>query len=322
MSDVPVSSQTWLQNFRPYVNGVRVKWPDLLLNIAAGESVELLLEFEYSYLIGDPESPLRLCSVPAAEEVGLVCDPPFGQLVEMAQGLISLTWIITATQTASGPFELHFEMPLYPGMPNSPLIPGAVLDFTRELDVTFDALAVGFAPDYHGYPCHGAAHTVTVKPRPDSRLLDKDIHLVTDAALAGVIVTPAPPTVQRLTAEGITWQLDCRATTEDKSFALQLAVMESGVTSLPLAMSLGHNLVTAYRWTQAQSGHGDWYSHNIRATSVFLNKPAPGVPVTVSVSGGGTSSGITNYLGEYSRASMDNWGITLTLTNRYDGSVV
>lgn len=323
MSSVPITSQTWLQNFRPYVNGVRVRWSEFLLMLAAGESVVLMLEFEYSYLIGDRESPIRICCEPGEEEVGLVSDPPFGQLVEMAEGLISLSWTISATQTANGPFEIHFEMPLYQGMPNSPSTPGAVLNFAQDLEVMFDAFPVAFSPNHHGYPCHGTTHTVWVRPTLTSQLLNMKVKLLTDAEKVGVGVTPWPQTPQVMTAEGVKWQFDCRHTTKDEGFSLQLVVQDMGVTSLPLRMSLAHNLVTAYRWSEENYSHPDitWYSHHIRATSVFLGSPARGVQVTVK-SGDGSSFETTDSKGEAQKNDYTSVGVEMLILNRYDGTVV
>jgi hypothetical protein len=167
MSSSSVSSQTWLQNFRPYVNGEKVRWPDLHLHLVAGECIDLTLEFEYSYLIGDPESPLKLCCEPDAESLGLVCDPPFGQLVEMAEGLIQLTWHICAHKTSGSPFELHFEMPLYPGMPPSPPVPGEVAA------VFIDSLSCDRTEAYVGYEINAQASMLAFpgnQPVPGVRL--------------------------------------------------------------------------------------------------------------------------------------------------------
>lgn len=167
MNSLSVISQTWLQNFRPYVNGVKVRWPDLYLNLMAGECIDLTLEFEYSYLIGDLESPLKLCCDPDAESVGLVCDPPFGQLVEMAEGLIELTWHICASKTSGAPFELHFEMPLYQGMPPSPLVPGKIED------VLIDSLRCDRPVTYVGYEVNAQALMLASpsgRPQPGATL--------------------------------------------------------------------------------------------------------------------------------------------------------
>ena len=167
MNSSSVTSQTWLQNFRPYVNGTKVRWPDLYLSLMAGECVDLTLEFEYSYLIGDPESPLKLCCEPDAESLGLVCDPHFGQLVEMEKGLIELTWHICAHKTSGAPFKLHFEMPLYQGMPNSPLVPGKIED------VLIHSLSCDRPVTYVGYEVNAQALMLASssgRPQPGATL--------------------------------------------------------------------------------------------------------------------------------------------------------
>ncbi|UQS17927.1 hypothetical protein [Pseudomonas sp. HS6] len=320
MSNIPATSQTWLQNFRPYVNGERVRWPDLQLNLAEGESCEIMLEFEYSYLIGDPESALVLCCVPDAGEMGLVSDPPFGQQIDMAQGLISLSWTITTDQVPSSSFKLHFEMPNYQGMPQSPVIPGEILNFAQEMDVLFDSFHVGLRSEHHGYPCHGTTHTITVLPKPSSQLLNKHIKLITGAESVGVVVSPPPQASQQLTAEGIRWQLDCRSTSNDAEFSIRLSVDDGSATSSALPMTLGHNLVTAYRWREEHYSHPDitWYSHHIRATSVFLGKPALGVQVEV-IFNGSSSYRSTDSKGEvHVNDQMGNGDIKTRIRNRYD----
>jgi len=323
MSRVPVTSQTWLQNFRPYVNGERVKWPDLQLNLTAGQSAEVLLEFEYSYLIGDPESHLMLCPESGAPETGLLSDPPFGQLVEMAEGLISLTWVISTDNAASGPFTLHFEMPLYQGMPHSPPMAGEIINFEQEVDVTFDAFAVNFGPGHQGHPCHGATHTVHVRPKPSSHLLNKDVRLLSTAQSAGVVVTPAPEVWQTLTPNGVSWQPDCRGTTQDTVFFLQLEEADSGIVSLALDMVLAHNLVTARYWQEEHCTYPDitWYSYHAQATSAFLQTPARGVPVNV-VFNGTPSYPTTDTNGEIRINNHVNAHLLMSIINRYDGSKV
>ncbi|WP_139832559.1 hypothetical protein [Pseudomonas sp. B26(2017)] len=137
------------------------------LILMAGECVDLTLEFEYSYLIGDPESPLKLCCEPGGDSLGLVCDPPFGQLVEMAEGLIELTWHICARKTSGAPFELHFEMPFYPGMPPSPSVPGKIED------VLIDSLRCDRPVTYVGYAVNAQALVLASpsgRPQPGATL--------------------------------------------------------------------------------------------------------------------------------------------------------
>ncbi|SDT45621.1 hypothetical protein [Pseudomonas granadensis] len=313
MSKVIVNSQTWLQNFRPYVNGERVRWPDLQLNMAAGQSVELTLEFEYSYMIGDPDSGLRLCCEPMAGEVGLVCNPPFEQLVEMAEGLISLTWTLTANADSTGLFGLHFEMPLYDGMPSSPPVPGEVLNYALELEIKFDESQMRLGS--HAYPCHGAEHTFTVLPKLGSQLLNKNIALVTEGGQLGVEFTPSLTTPQLLGPGGVSWKLDCRKTTTNGGFSL--ALNAENVTSAPLFMSLDHNLVSVERWRTDHSQWPEWTPYtvsHIRAKSVYLGSVAPGVRVIIN---NGVRFDITNSQGEFSEREA-----SLTILNRYNNIIV
>jgi hypothetical protein len=281
MSSSSVSSQTWLQNFRPYVNGVKVRWPDLYLNLMAGECIDLTLEFEFSYLIGDPESPLKLCCEPDAESLGLVCDPPFGQRVEMAEGLIELTWHICASQTASEPFELHFEMPLFEEMPHSPKIPGSVFNFERELELSFDSYEINL--ENGAFPCHGAQHTLTVRPRPSSHFLNTYLHFSIEGDNPGVVFDPPLPTPRLLTPEGVSSTLDCLKTSRNAEFRLQLISEKSGLLPFLIRMSLAHNKVTVERWRKELSQNPDTplTEYGIRAMSPFLNRVVGGVRVDI-----------------------------------------
>lgn len=313
MSKSIVDSQTWLQNFRFHVNGEHVRWPELQLNMAAGQSVELTLDFEYSYMIGDPDSWLSLFCEPMAGEVGLECNPPFEQLVEMAEGLISLTWTLTAKTDSTGFFGLHFEMPLYDGMPSSPPVPGKVLNYALELEIKFDEFQVGTGS--HAYPCHGAEHMLTVLPKPGSQLLNKNIELVTEGGQLGVEFTPSLTTPQLLGPGGVSWKVDCRKTTTNGDFSLVLNAEK--VTSAPLVMSLGHNLVSVERWRTDHAQWPEWTPYtvsHIRAKSEYLGSVAPGVRVIVD---NGVRFGTTNYQGEFSEREA-----ALSILNRYNNIIV
>ncbi|MGE1175986.1 hypothetical protein [Pseudomonas sp. BW7P1] len=322
MNSSSVTSQTWLQNFRPYVNGVKVRWPDLSLHLVAGQCIDLTLEFEYSYLIGDPESPLKLCCEQDAESLGLVCDPPFGQLVEMAEGLIELTWHICASGTSGGSFNLHFEMPLYQGMPPSPSIPGKLITIDQDLNVCFDNFPVEFGKSA-AFPCFGAVHTITVLPAVNSALLGKEVRLKwigPSPSQLNVMLTPSIGTSQTLTAEGCSWTLNCKQSKEKGEWALHVLVLDPALESVPLPMSLGHNLVTVERWSSETSGSG-WPPlphHQIIATSTFLKVPAEGVEVRVSAPNG-TSYGYTDKDGKFSATGE---GVFLGVRNKYNNSWV
>ncbi len=309
MSNFPVTSQTWLQNFRPYVNGTKVRWPDLYLSLMAGECICLTLEFEYSYLIGDPESPLKLCCEPDAESLGLECDPPFGQLVEMAEGLTELTWHICAGQTASGPFGLHFEMPLYEGMPHSPPVPGVVFNLARALEIKFDDMTNPLGATV--YACHGAKHFFNVRPRNDIFLNEK-VRLLRSGH-AGVEILPAETSIITLDRLGSSWRVDCSNSTVDGVFSVQLEFPDLGLKTNPLHFELGHNFVTAKRWETEYWGST---TYSIRATSNFLGVPVAGV----QVKNNGVDYDKTDRRGEVHKTDEVGDVVILSIKNLYDGS--
>jgi hypothetical protein len=307
-------SSTWLQEFTLYVNAQRVKWPDVKLNLVEGERCTLMLDYEYSWLIGEPDAFLVLEYKPGAEGQGLIFDPPLGEPVEMAKGTTSLSWSISTDQAPSGPFVLQFGIPRIEDMPKSPPLPGEIFNLAQELEVKFDEFPVTFGES--AYPCHGATHTLTLKPQ--GSLLDKQVKLRwTGGAELGVVVTPSIEDTQLLGPCGVTWTFDCRNTRTDGDFSLELMLMEVGVASAPLRMSLGHNLVRAEHWTSGpyHEGWPDWteyYKGHIRAISVHLNSVAPNVRVTM----GNGATGLTNSKGEYE----SRYG--LKIINQYDQSIV
>ncbi|AWA41115.1 hypothetical protein ACTJK3_07250 [Pseudomonas sp. 22105] len=311
MSNVSVTSETWLQNFRPYVNGTKVRWPDLYLSLMTGECIDLTLEFEYSYLIGDPESPLKLCCEPDAESLGLVCDPPFGQLVEMKEGLIELTWHICARKTSGAPFELHFEMPFYEGMPSSPPVPGRVVNLITELEVKFDNMSTAFGGQAYG--CHGARHLLKVMPVGES-LLNERVRLLRTVP-AGVEISPAESMPQTLSAAGANWTIDCLRSTEDGEIEVRLEFMDLGFESNSLCFKLGHYLVEAKHW---ETDYWDSKTYSIRATSVFLGTPAAGVQVRLN----GVDYEKTDKYGEAHKTDGEGGWVSLSIKNYYDGSYV
>ncbi|MGG7646485.1 hypothetical protein ACQ4OB_00410 [Pseudomonas sp. ES4] len=311
-----INFSTWYQEFMPYVNGQRIRWDDLDLKLFAGGVCELKLDYEYSWLIGDPDAQIALEYQPGNEGQGLVFDPPLGQLVEMAEGTTSLSWTIKATAASSGSFALQFAMPQFVEVPKSPPLPGAILDFAQELEAKYDEFPVPFGAN--AYPCHGAKHTFTVLPKPGSQWLNKKIRLLMRGENLGVVVSPSLESEQLLTPEGVMWELDCLGTTQKGSFSLQVMLVEFEGNIPPLNMLLAHNLVTAEHWiTGPHWAFPDleYYLWHVRATSVFLKTLAPGVATMYE--NGTPSNSVTGKNGEdSSRVSY------LKIVNRYDGSVV
>ncbi|SEN51857.1 hypothetical protein SAMN03159293_00223 [Pseudomonas sp. NFACC39-1] len=321
VASVP-TDMTWFQEFRPYVNDRPVRWPDVELNLVPGEACTLTLDYEYSWLIGNPDARILLEYKPGEEAQGLVFDPPLGQLVAMEAGSTALSWSISPGEGQGGTFVLQFGMPLIEEMPKSPPLPGRVVDVAQALHVKFDEFALTFG-EGAAYPCHGASHTFTVWCEPSSPLLNKQVKLVWEGESAvslGVVVTPALESAQLLTPEGARWELNCRDTTRDGDFSLRMDVVESGVTTGLLAMSLGHNLVRAERWTTGPFPSFDplldYYLKHIRAISKFLNEPAPGVRTLLN----GTPYNRTNAQGEVSATQLEGESMSLSIVNRYDAS--
>lgn len=323
MSNDPTpDSNTWLQEFMPFVNGQRVRWPDLKLNLLPGDVCTLTLDYEYSYLIGLPESRIGLYYLAGDDESGLVFEPPLEQLIDMATGTTSVSWTITAQNAPSTAFVLQFELPHF-GLPGSPPVLGTLWNLAQELDIKFDEVDVAFPGS--AFPCLGAKHKLTVRPKPSSRLLNKPIKLEWEKAPGanlGVAISPALGTEELLTQEGITWELDCLDSTQSGDFSLQITLVEWGVTSSPLTMSLAHNLVTVERWTTPEFRWPDinWTQRHIRATSVFSGKRAERVPVNKA--GSNQIYKRTNLLGEAATDIASQGGGRLEILNRYDGTIV
>ncbi|WP_339491057.1 hypothetical protein [Pseudomonas rhizophila] len=118
------NDMTWRQEFNPSINGQPVRWPDVELNLVPGEVCTLTLDYEYSWLIGDPDAQVLLEYKPGEQAQGLIFDPPLGQLVAMEAGSTALSWSISTQETQIDPFVLQFDMPLMSGMPKSPPLPG------------------------------------------------------------------------------------------------------------------------------------------------------------------------------------------------------
>ncbi|MFJ7314059.1 hypothetical protein ACIQVE_15085 [Pseudomonas sp. NPDC098747] len=293
------SSDLWHREFTPYVDGRRVRWPDVALNLSVGDVCTLTLDYEYSYLIGQPESRIGLYYLAGEDGLGLIFDPPLEQLIEMPIGTTSVSWTITAQNAPSNAFVLQFGLPRVAGLPRSPPVLGTVWNLAQELDVKFDEFDVAFAGN--AFPCLGAKHRLTVRPKPFSHLLNKPIKLQWEKAPgenSGVKIAPDLGREELLTLEGKTWELDCLNSTQRGDFSLQITLVEWGVTSSLLAMSLAHNLVWVKRWTTPEFSWPDmnWNKRHIQATSVFSGKLAEGVPVNKA--GSSQTYKHTNSLGE------------------------
>jgi len=151
-------ASTWRGNFRSHLDGVRYRWDDLVLSLVAGKRYRLELEFDESYLIGDPESPIAIHFVPNGDVSGIEAVPQEGQLIEMVRDpdtFSSLIWTLSTEHAHPGPFHIFFRMPLYDGMPDSPIISGQIEN------VIIDSLTCDQAVTYAGYEINAQALVLT-----------------------------------------------------------------------------------------------------------------------------------------------------------------
>jgi hypothetical protein len=318
-----ISSSTWYQEFRPCVNDQRVRWEALTLSFGEYDTLKLTLDYEYSWLIGDEDALICLEYEPGHEGQGMVFDPPLGQLCKMEDGTTSLSWTITADNPPSGSFVVQFSMPKLNGMPKSPPVQVETINFAQELAISFDTFALDFGGKC--YPCIGTRHQLHILPKPSSKLLNKSIRLFMGGADLGVTVDP--PLVQEplLTDEGVVWTLDCSKGTRG-DFFMKVELVDSKLIAMPLNMSLGHNLVTAERWSDyvvpGRPGMDPYTQYSICATSSFLSLPVPGVRVMVNFNNGNTTWESTNNSGEVTLADHRQTFKRFEITNLYDGSIV
>ncbi|MFJ2480933.1 hypothetical protein ACIOWE_11720 [Pseudomonas sp. NPDC087598] len=312
------SIDSWLEGFSPLVNGQKVEWHSIQLNMVGGESVELGLEFERNWLIGNPAGFLALEYLPGAVGQGLVFDPPLPTLRKMLEGTTSLSWMITSEQANSGPFDVRFGLPLLNVSSSSPLS-GKVLNIAQEFEVKFDDFLVGSKSV--SFPCIGAEHEFSLMPLPGCQLLGESFRLQIKNAPSGVQLIPILE-MQIFKPEKLTYKLDCRKATGSGEFNVELMFVneKQEITILLFKMSLGHNLVTVERWSEEKFRWPDiyWTEYFLLATSAFLKTPASGVRVNRAGSG---YFATTSSDGVVSTGSASSGG-RLEVVNPYDGSVV
>lgn len=307
------SVDTWVGEFTLWLNGEEVDLVDEQLRLLEGidNTLELRVRKDSS-LINSTSAALDMLE---AGELGLEFAPPLGTLLPVTSA--PLFWSISTSEGSVGPFLLQLTSPQLPSRP----VLGTVVYFVQ--DAYFDEFPIAFQEDA-AYPCHGATHTVSVRPKPSNPLLGKHLQLEwagQSAENLGVVVTPPLENAQLLTLEGVTWELNCLQSIKDGEFNLRLEVVESGEASSRLFMSLEHNSVTAEHWsTGPHYARPDlpYYRRYIRATSAFLKTPAGGVTVSY---GPYPSHGLTNPSGEYSVNDYLELG-GFKIFNRYDGSIV
>jgi hypothetical protein len=317
---VEPNADTWLQEFTLWLDGNEVDLVDGRLNVLSGKTYELELRVnKHSWLIGWVSVALEDLS--GAEALGLKFDPLLG--IQQPVDGAPIRWSLSSIDTGqSGVFTLKLTSPDLPDRPLS----GQMINFAGAVEVLFDTFQMKFG-DGTAYLCHGATHTVTVRPTPNSSLLGMDVKLTWSGQSATdlrVVVTPPLEEAQQLNLEGVSWTLDCTGSNENGFFSLQLTISDWEEHSLPLPMSLGHNLVTAEHWVEEVvvfPGNPPQWVYGIRATSSFLKTPAPGVQVTIE----GFNPDRPVYENTRSNGEVTHRSegyVKMWIVNRYDGSVV
>lgn len=269
----------------------------------------------------DRDICLGLKSYLSASALGLTVAPALG--ISRPLTAEGLSWDCTGTGEGAYALQLAASRVLKLSPDNTMSLSAGLFPIPEfQVDARFDTFDVHFGGEGF-YPCHGAVHTFDVLAARSTELIGKQLQLVWTGETAealGVVVTPDIP--QALDAEGVTWTLDCRESTVNGNFSLQVRVLETGGTTAPINMSLGHNLVRVSRWSTSHEAWPDWQTYYIRfiqATSVYLETAAPNVKVLVN---GAPGPGVTNSQGTYSVSEQGSGSKYLTVCNLYDKSIV
>lgn len=246
---------------------------------------------------------------------GLTVVPPLGtpQKVEAPM----LTWFISSAEGQSGIFGLRLTSPVLSDWQ----LPGRVIteDFVHTLDVELDTFPQVFGGEAV-YPCLGARHTLTVRPKPDSPIIGLPVlpEFTPEAVDLGVTLRPL---VQTMKESGVSWSLDCFTSSKSGNFAMRLALLGWFLKSGEMPMSLGHNKVEITE-RDGPSQIKERWRYGIRVTSAFSGQPAGDVAVTVSVSGSEDVQRSTQSDGWIYVYYDDGQVVSFTIHNGYDGTTV
>lgn len=310
---------TWMQEFTLLLNGQEVDFDGEPLEVVRGVANKLELRVRsYSWLI--PWEQVALEDHDGAVASGLQFSPDL-EVLRPVDGN-PLCWsVATSLPGTNREFSLKLTSPDIPDK----VLAAKIVDASQQFEVLFDTFSheLGAAT---AYPCHGAIHTVRLRLIPGSPLSGSHVQLNWQGESAeslGVVVTPGLDVTHQLDGEWLTWTLDCKNSTRDAKFSLALMASDSNWTASPLAMSLGHNLVTVERWHKNYDGPIHYYDeYGIRATSSFLNTPAEGVEVVASRSHVPSPEiTLTDQKGEVIRPVVDAV-VYFSIKNRYDGTDV
>ncbi|QKV63750.1 hypothetical protein HUW52_12950 [Pseudomonas sp. 43A] len=302
----------WAQQAQLTLGGQNVKLDLHDLVLAAGKTLLLTLTFkDGNHLWG---TYVTLQDMWGTAE-GLTVVPPLGtpQKVEAPM----LTWFISSAEGQSGIFGLRLTSPVLSDWQ----LPGRVIteDFVHTLDVELDTFPQVFGGEAV-YPCLGARHTLTVRPKPDSPIIGLPVlpEFTPEAVDLGVTLRPL---VQTMKESGVSWSLDCFTSSKSGNFAMRLALLGWFLKSGEMPMSLGHNKVEITERDGPSQIDGRW-RYGIRVTSAFSGQPAGDVAVTVSVSGSEDVQRNTQSDGWIYVYYDDGQVVSFTIHNGYDGTTV
>lgn len=279
-----LAENTWMRDFTLYLDGQHVDPGKGELSIRRGMAHELELRINAgSGAIG---STVTLDDLANAVSQGLLFAPDLG--VPQTIKSDGVRWSITTYLGEEGNFGLKLSSPNLPDWH----VPGHLIsdDLVDEVEVLFDTLPIK-ALDETLYPCHGARHSITLRPKPGSQIVGQDVTLEwlgEDAQELNITLSPAADVPQRMDLDGVTWTLDCSESSRDALFALQLTIAKWGFTSRGLSLSLADNML---KFTdREQPLPGDPFRYGARVTSEVSGQPVVNRLVSVWRDGNETES--------------------------------
>lgn len=312
-----LEENSWEQPFSLYLNDQWIVPACGQLVLLPGTSYELKLGVNDDTQMG---STVTLENLADAVQHGLEFDPPLGTPQTITAGMAR--WSITAGAGSHGFFGLKLTSSRLPDW----WLPGRVIsvDLAEEVEVSFDTFATAFGRA--AFPCRGATHTFTVRPKPDSRLLGEKVTLEwlgEAAADLGVVVSPDPAVPQTMGEDGVSWTFDCVNSSKDGTFTVQLKVPGWRFTSIPLTMSLAHNKVriTETFGPKEMGGSAPYYRYGVCVASAFTGQAAGGRPALLEVSGSEPVVRNTEVNGWIYVSYYEGQTASFTFVNPYDGSI-
>ncbi|VVN40705.1 hypothetical protein [Pseudomonas fluorescens] len=312
------NADTWLQEFTLWLKGEEVSLEDGQLVLSRGLTYDLELRVrKHSWLIGWAQIALDFLT--EAEELGIKFEPEPGTL-RLVDGE-PIRWGISSEMIGPvGDFAWRLISPALPDRPLSGRLSRS--EINEEIEVKCNGNLTAFGGT--AYPCLGASNAFLVRVKNDSPLLGSLVTLVWEGESPETLeIEVTPKLSQTLGAEFIRWSLDSNGI-KNGQFSLGLSDSRGWwSTTLPVSMSLGHHLVSAERWSEIHDGPIYFYEkYGIRATSNFLKIPAPNVEVAVYRNHSPSPEFYrTDSKGEYV-ITVTGDHIAMSITNRYDGTVV